>query len=120
MAKKKARAERVTNKPVTKPKTTTASTNQPVAERRAADAELSRLVEKFASDHQRLITALRRSLRKRMPTACELVYEYRDCFVISYSPNDHGYEGLFAIRGSESGVKLYPIAARSWLILRSC
>lgn len=44
MAKKKATAQRVTNKPVAKPKTTTASTTQPAAERRAADAELSRLV----------------------------------------------------------------------------
>lgn len=107
MAKKKSTTPRVTSKPVVKAKTTTASTTQPAAERRAADAELSRLVEKFTPDHQRLISALRRSLRKRMPTACELVYEYRDCFVISYSPNDHGYEGLVAIRGSESGVKFY-------------
>jgi hypothetical protein len=35
------------------------------------------------------------------------VYEYRDCFVISYSPNDRGYEGVFAIRASADGVKLY-------------
>ncbi len=50
---------------------------------------------------------MRRSLRKRLPTAQEVVYEYRDCFVISYSPNEHGYEGVLAIRGSENGVKLY-------------
>lgn len=42
-----------------------------------------------------------------MPTVCEIVYEYRDCFVISYSPNDHGYEGVLGLRGSESGLKLY-------------
>ena len=29
------------------------------------------------------------------------------CFVISYSPNEHGYEGVLAIRGSANGVKLY-------------
>lgn len=107
MAKKKATTQRVTSKSETKAKTTTAGTVQPQAERRAADAELSRLVERFAPAHQRLISALRRSLRKRMPTTCEIVYEYRDCFVISYSPNDHGYEGIFAIRGSENGVKFY-------------
>jgi hypothetical protein len=50
---------------------------------------------------------MRRSLRKRLPTAHELVYEYRDWFVISYSPNEHGYEGVLAIRASENGVKLY-------------
>ena len=31
----------------------------------------------------------------------------RDCFVISYSPSERGYEGIFAIRGSADGVKLY-------------
>jgi DNA-binding transcriptional ArsR family regulator len=37
----------------------------------------------------------------------EVVYEYRDFFVISYSPNEHGYEGVFCIRASADGVKLY-------------
>src|SRR5207248_7755594 len=32
---------------------------------------------------------------------------YRDCFVISYSPNERGYEGVLAIRASGNGVKLY-------------
>jgi hypothetical protein len=35
------------------------------------------------------------------------VYEYRDCFVISYSPSGHGYEGVLAVRGSADGVRLY-------------
>jgi hypothetical protein len=50
---------------------------------------------------------MRRWLRKRLPTAQELVYEYRDCFVISYSPNERGYEGVLAIRASANGVRLY-------------
>ena len=36
-----------------------------------------------------------------------MVYEYRDCFVISCSPNERGYEGVFAIRASADGVRLY-------------
>ena len=36
-----------------------------------------------------------------------MVYEYKDFFVISYSPNDRGYEGVLAIRASADGVKLY-------------
>ena len=47
------------------------------------------------------------SLLKRLPTAHEVVYEYRDCFVVSYSPNERGYEGVLAIRASADGVKLY-------------
>jgi hypothetical protein len=50
---------------------------------------------------------MRRWLRKRLPTAHELVYEYYDFCVISYSPNEHGYEGVFAIRASANGVRLY-------------
>jgi hypothetical protein len=82
------------------------STQSPAA-RRTAEAELRRLVDKFSPDHQRLIGAIRRSLRKRLPTAHEVVYEYRDAFVISHSPNEHGYEGVLAIRGSADGVRLY-------------
>jgi len=80
---------------------------QSAVERRAAEAELRRLIARFASAHQRLIGATRRSLRKRLPAAHELVYEYRDAFVISHSPNEHGYEGVLAIRGSADGVRLY-------------
>jgi hypothetical protein len=50
---------------------------------------------------------MRRWLRKRLPTAHEVVYEYRDFFVISYSPNDRGYEGVLGIHASADGVKLF-------------
>ena len=87
------------------------STTQPniqsLAARRSAEAELRGLVAKFAPAHQRPIGAMRRSLQKRLPTACEVVYEYRDCFVISYSPSDRGYEGVLALRASADGVRLY-------------
>jgi hypothetical protein len=80
---------------------------QSAAARRLAEAQLRTLIAKFAPAHLRLTGAMRRSLRKRLPTAHELVYEYRDWFVISYSPNERGYEGVLAIRGSADGVKLY-------------
>ena len=80
---------------------------QSAAARRSAEAELRTLSAKFAPAHLRLIGAMRRSLRKRLPSAHEVVYEYRDWFVISYSPTEHGYEGVLAIHGSADGVKLY-------------
>lgn len=80
---------------------------QSAAARRSAEAVLRSLIGKFAGDRLRLIGALRRSLQKRLPTATEVVYEYRDCFVISYSPNEHGYDGVLVIRGSADDVKLY-------------
>ena len=75
--------------------------------RRSAEAELRTLVAKFAPAHARLTGATRRWLQKRLPTAHEVVYGYRDCFVISYSPSERGYEGVCAIRGSADGVRLY-------------
>jgi hypothetical protein len=80
---------------------------QSAAARRTAEAGLRKLIITFAPAHQRLVGAMRRWLRQRLPTAHELVYEYRDCFVLSFSPNEHGYEGVFALRGDAKGVRLY-------------
>src|SRR5262245_3419688 len=80
---------------------------QSAADRRAAEAELKRLVAKFSPDPTSLVGTVRRWLRKRLPTAHEVVYEYRDCFVVSVSPNGKGYAGVFAIRGSDDGIRLY-------------
>jgi hypothetical protein len=100
--KKEASGRRSTKAEVEVP----GSTQSAVA-RRSAEAELRTLIDTFAPAHLRLVGAMRRSLRKRLPTAHEVVYEYRDCFVISFSPNEHGYEGVLAIRASAHGVKLY-------------
>lgn len=80
---------------------------QSAAERRSAEADLRTLIETLAPEHLRLISATRKVLRKRLPTAYEIVYEYRAWFVISYSPSEHGYEGVLAVRGDADGVKLY-------------
>jgi hypothetical protein len=71
------------------------------------EVQLRALIAEFAPAQLRLLGTVRRWLRKRLPTAQEVVYEYRDCFVISYSPNEHGYEGVLAIRASANGVVLY-------------
>ena len=80
---------------------------QSAAARRSAEAELRTLIDKFAPAHLRLISAMRRSLRKRLPTVHEVVYEYRAWIAISYSPNEHGYEGVLGIRADADGVKLF-------------
>jgi hypothetical protein len=81
--------------------------SQPAAARRSAEAQVRGLVARIAPAHQRLIASVRRHLRKRLPTAHELVYEYRDWIVISWSPNERGYEGVLAIRASANGVELH-------------
>ena len=82
---------------------------QSAAARRAAEAELRTLIDKFAPANLRLIGAMRKSLRLRLPTAYEVVYEYHNlgAVVISFSPNERGYEGALAIRATADGVKLY-------------
>jgi hypothetical protein len=81
--------------------------SQSAAARRAAEAQLKTLVDKIAPAHQRLASALRKALRKRLPTAHEIVYEYADNVTISYSPNDKGYAGVLALRASADEVRLY-------------
>jgi hypothetical protein len=82
---------------------------QSAVARRAAEAELRSLIANFAPAHLRLVIAMRRSLRKHLPTAHEVVYEYPNlgAVVISFSPNEHGYEGVLSIRASADDVKLY-------------
>jgi hypothetical protein len=80
---------------------------QSAAARRSAEAELRTLIVEYAPTHARLVGAMRRSLLQRLPTAHEVVYEYRGFFVISYSPSEHGYEGVLVIRADANGVSLY-------------
>ncbi len=80
---------------------------QSAVDRRSAEAELRGLVARFAPAHHALIGTMRRSLRKRLPTAHEVVYEYSDCLVVSYSPDERGYEGVLAIRANAKRVDLY-------------
>jgi hypothetical protein len=71
-----------------------------------AEADLRGFIATHAPEHARLIAEVRRSLRRRLPTAHELVYEYRDFIVISFSPNERGYDGALAIRANNEGVRL--------------
>src|SRR5947199_4946328 len=80
---------------------------QSAVARRSAEAQLRTLIAKSAPAHLRLIGAMRRRLRKRLHTANELVYEYRDWFVISYSPSERGYEGVLGIRAGADAVRLF-------------
>ena len=73
----------------------------------AAETQVRTLISEFAPAHEALVDKSRRHLRKLLPTAHEVVYEYRDCFVISFSPSEHGYEGVFALRAGAKGVVLY-------------
>ena len=101
-------AKRKTSKRSTSPTTVTVpGSPQSAAERRAAEAQLRFLIDTYATEQRRLIGAVRRWLQKRLPTAHELVYEYRDVVVICYSATGRGFEGVFGIHANADGVKLY-------------
>jgi len=70
-------------------------------------ARLRALMEKCDPRHQSLIRAVRSLLRKRLPTANELVYDYPNSLVISYSPSEHGIEGILSTATRATGVDLY-------------
>src|SRR5262249_22979754 len=93
----------------TKVKVEAPGSTQSAVARRTAEAQLRTLIDKFVPSHLQLIGAMRRKLRKRLPTAHEVVYEYHNlgAVVISFSPNEHGYAGVLTIRASADGVKLY-------------
>jgi len=71
-----------------------------------AEARLQVFIEKFEPEHQTLIRAVRRRLRKRFPTATELAYDNYNFFVIGYSPTDRPSDALVSIAAGANGVGL--------------
>lgn len=71
------------------------------------DATLRALVARLAPAEQRLVRALRTALRKRLPRANELLYDYGRFMVLSYSPTEHGIHGVVALSARPDGVYLY-------------
>ena len=71
-----------------------------------AEARLQDFIEKFDPEHQTLIRAVRRKLRKRFPTAIELAYDNYNFFVIGYSPTDRPSDAIVSIAAAANGVGL--------------
>ena len=70
------------------------------------EAQLKSFVAKFEPKHQTLIRAVRRSLRRRFPTATELVYDNYNFFVIGYSPTERPSDSFISIAAAANGVGL--------------
>jgi Domain of unknown function (DU1801) len=71
------------------------------------EAQLRALIGKFDPKDQKLIRAIRAAIRKRFPTANELIYDYRTFFLLGYSPSEHGIESIVSIAARPDGVRLY-------------
>lgn len=73
----------------------------------SAEAQLRSLIEKFDPEDQKLIRSVRSAVRKRLPAANELVYDYNTFFVIGYSPTERPTDGIVSIAARPDGVRLY-------------
>jgi hypothetical protein len=74
----------------------------------AADAEkqLQRFIDKFEPKHQAVIRTVRKVLRKRLPTANELVWDNYNFFVIGYSATERPSDSIVQIAAAANGVGL--------------
>jgi hypothetical protein len=71
-----------------------------------AEARLKGFIAKFDAKHQTLLRAVRRELRKRFPTATELVYDNYNFLVIGYSPTERPSDAILSIAAGANGISL--------------
>jgi len=70
------------------------------------EQQLRTFIRKFSPTDQRLIRAIRGALRKRFPTANELVYDNYNFFVIGYSPTERPSDAIISMAARANGVGL--------------
>jgi hypothetical protein len=71
-----------------------------------AEMQLRSFIAKFSPSDQKLIRAVRRALRERLPTANELVYDNYNFFVIGYCPTDRPSDAILSLAARAGGVGL--------------
>lgn len=72
----------------------------------SSEEQLDGFIRKFERRHQRLIRAVRKTLRKRFPTAYELAYDNYNFFVIGYSPTERPSDAIVSLTAAARGVGL--------------
>ncbi len=71
-----------------------------------AEKQLNSFIDKFEPKNQTLIRAVRKALRKRLPTANELAYDNYNFFVIGYGPTERPTDCILSIAAAANGVGL--------------
>jgi len=69
-----------------------------------AETALKGFIAKFERKHQKLIRAVRAALRRRFPTANELVYDNYNFFVIGYSLTERPSDTIVSMAAAANGV----------------
>jgi hypothetical protein len=71
-----------------------------------AEDQLAAFIGKFDPTDQQLIRSVRRTLRKRFPTANELVWDNYNFFVIGYSPTERPSDAVISMAARANGLGL--------------
>jgi hypothetical protein len=71
-----------------------------------AERQLKSFIAKFEPGHQTLIRAVRKALRKRLPTAYELAYDNYNFFVLGYGSTDRPSDCIVSMAAGANGVGL--------------
>lgn len=79
----------------------------PAGPKTTPESVLRTLIAKYPSKEQALIRAVRAAVRKRIPTANELIYDYSGSLVLGYTPTEHGKDGVLSVAVKPDGVRLY-------------
>jgi Domain of unknown function (DU1801) len=78
-------------------------TAEPVA---SPEAQLDTFIAKFTPENQTFIRSVRKALRKRLPTANELVYDNYNFFVIGYCTTERPSDCLLSMAADHKGVAI--------------
>ena len=68
------------------------------------ETQLRVFIDKFDPKQQATIRAVRRALRKRLPSANELVYDNYNFFVIGYSSTERPSDSIVSVAAGANGV----------------
>jgi hypothetical protein len=84
------------------PKVKTSQTTAP----QSPEEQLQTFIDKFDSKNATLVRSVRKALRKRLPTANELVYDNYNFFVIGYCPTERPSDSILSLAAAANGVGL--------------
>src|ERR1700720_1004271 len=89
-----------------KTRTKTAPQTRASAASASVNDQLESFIDKFDSKNAALIRSARKILRKRLPTANELVYDNYNFFVIGYCSTERPSDCIVSIAAAANGVGL--------------
>jgi Domain of unknown function (DU1801) len=74
---------------------------------KSAEEQLKTFIDKFEPKNQAFIGAVRRALKKRLPTANELVYDNYNFFVIAYCSTERASDAILSLAADANGIGLH-------------